>query len=125
MIRNKIVRVASIGVLVLGAFTLFIFGLTYVTMSLWNWLVPALFAGPSISFWQTMGLLVLLKILLWPLSGGRGWKSHRGGPGRYWAARWNSMTPDEKERLKARMREKWCAPRPAENTSTQDQAAGV
>lgn len=125
MIRNKIVRVASIGVLVLAAFTLFIFGLTYVTMSLWNWLVPALFAGPSISFWQTMGLLVLLKILLWPLSGGRGWKSHRGGAGRHWASRWNSMTPDEKERLKARMREKWCAPRPAENTSPQEPLAGV
>lgn len=114
MIRNKILRVTTIGVLVLAAFTLFIFGLTYVTMSLWNWLVPALFAGPAITFWQTMGLLVLLKILLWPLSGGHGWKRHRGGPGRYWAARWEAMAPEDRERLKARMKEKWCGPRPAE-----------
>jgi len=114
MIRNKILRVTTIGVLVLAAITVIMLALTYVTMSLWNWLVPALFAGPAITFWQTLGLLVLLKILLWPISGGRRWKHHRRGPGGYWAARWESLSPEQRERLKARMRDKWCSPRSAE-----------
>jgi hypothetical protein len=36
----------------------------YVTMSLWNWLIPALFHGPLLTFWQTAGLFLLSKILL-------------------------------------------------------------
>lgn len=34
-----------------------------VVMLLWNWLVPELFNGPVISYWQTLGLLLLSKIL--------------------------------------------------------------
>jgi len=34
-----------------------VYGLITGTQYLWNWLVPALFAGPVISFWQTAGLL--------------------------------------------------------------------
>jgi hypothetical protein len=34
-----------------------------VTMLLWNWLVPALFSGPAVTFWQALGLLILAKIL--------------------------------------------------------------
>lgn len=116
MIRNKILRMTAIGVLAVAAFTLFVIGLTYLTMSLWNWLVPDLFAGPALSFYQTLGLLILLKILLWPLGGGRRWSHHRGGPGAYWGAKWKSMTPEQREQLKARMQEKWCRPRPANDT---------
>lgn len=36
---------------------------TFVVMWLWNWLVPELFNGPVIEYWQTLGLLVLSKIL--------------------------------------------------------------
>ena len=66
-----------------------IFGFGYITMLLWNWLVPTLFAGPVITYWQTLGLLVLSKILF--SGGGHGsghrdhhseshksWKSHLG-----------------------------------------------
>jgi len=54
----------------------FIFLAIYVTMSLWNWLVPDLFKGPEISFWQTAGLFLLSKILLTGVApGGR---HHRG-----------------------------------------------
>jgi hypothetical protein len=64
--------------------------LGFVTMSLWNWLVPVLFSGPIISFWQALGLLLLSKLLL---SGfGRG-----GGPwGEKGHQRW-------KEKMKAKM----------------------
>lgn len=44
----------------------------FITMGLWNWLIPLLFHGPELTFWQTVGLLILSKILF----GGFG---HRGG----------------------------------------------
>lgn len=49
---------------------------TFVVMWLWNWLVPELFKGPVITYWQTLGLLVLSKILF----SGIGGKSHDHGP---------------------------------------------
>lgn len=42
-------------------------------MTLWNWLIPTLFSGPVISYWQAIGLLVLSKILF---SGGHGGRRH-------------------------------------------------
>ena len=50
-----------------------------VTMLLWNWLVPDLFGGPSVTWLQAIGLLVLSQILL---SSGRKrghWRRHNGG----------------------------------------------
>ncbi len=75
-----------------------------VTMNLWNWLVPLLFKGPIVTFWQAIGLLALSKILF----GGFG----RGGGGRFGARRrWRrrmeqrfaEMTPEEKEKFRADM----------------------
>ena len=48
---------------------------TYVVMLLWNWLVPELFSGPVLTYWQTLGILVLSKILLSGL--GHGHKDSR------------------------------------------------
>jgi hypothetical protein len=77
------------------------FLLAFVVMSLWNWLVPALFARPAITFWQALGLLILSKILLGGLRFG-----HRGGG--YWRRRmkerWEQMTPDEREAFRRNMR---------------------
>ena len=76
------------------------------TMLLWNWLVPELFHGPVISFWQALGLLVLTKILFWSFAK----KSHNyGGHWRpYWKDKWNAMTPEVRERFKQKMKDKWC-----------------
>ena len=52
-----------------------VFGFTYVVMLLWNALVPELFNGPVVTYWQTMGLLVLSKILFSGIGGGKGDKS--------------------------------------------------
>jgi hypothetical protein len=53
-----------------------IFGFTWVVMLLWNALIPELFKGPELAYWQTMGLLVLSKILFSGIGGGgRGDKS--------------------------------------------------
>ena len=34
-----------------------------VTMWLWNWLMPAIFKLPAITFWQAAGILILSHIL--------------------------------------------------------------
>jgi hypothetical protein len=94
---------------VFGLLAVTLFGL--VTQALWNWLVPVLFNGPMISIWQAFGLLILSKILFSGFSGRKshgGW-GHRGGQWKpYWKARYDRMSPEERERLKERMKAKWC-----------------
>jgi hypothetical protein len=85
---------------------LFVTVLGFVVMSLWNWLMPALFGWHLINFWQAVGFLVLSKILF----GG-----FRGHPGRhlYWRRRmmerWEQMTPEEREKFRQGMRGR-CGP---------------
>jgi hypothetical protein len=42
----------------------FIIGVIFGVQALWNWLIPELFNGPALTFWQTVGLFFLSKILL-------------------------------------------------------------
>jgi hypothetical protein len=103
MIMKKGFWVVKIAVFGVFAVTL----VTWGTMLLWNWLVPVLFSGPVISFWQTLGLLILSKILF---SGfGKGGR-HQGGQWRshYWKRKWSGMTPEERESFRGKMKEKWC-----------------
>src|SRR5258706_12419360 len=51
---------------------LFFTVLSFAVMRLWNWLMPALFGGHEISFWQAVGVLVLCKILFGGFRGGAG-----------------------------------------------------
>ncbi|MGQ8338542.1 hypothetical protein ACUNWD_18440 [Sunxiuqinia sp. A32] len=37
--------------------------ISFIVMLLWNWLMPALFGLTIITFWQSLGLLALAKIL--------------------------------------------------------------
>jgi hypothetical protein len=82
----------------------FIAVLSFVVMSLWNGLVPGLFHGPTLQFWQAVGLLILCRILFGGFRGrGHGW--HGGSwRGHMWRRRWESMTPEERERLRARFK---------------------
>ena len=34
-----------------------------IVMYLWNWLVPVLFGGATITFWQSFGLCILIGLL--------------------------------------------------------------
>jgi Ca2+/H+ antiporter, TMEM165/GDT1 family len=78
-----------------------------VTKWLWNSaIVPATHANP-VDFWQAAGILALSKLLF---GGFRG----RGPMRRVWQqrmmARWEKMTPEQKEQFKSRMqgcRGKW------------------
>jgi hypothetical protein len=55
-----------------------------VTMLLWNWLIPTLFSGPVITYWQALGLIVLAKILF--SSGPGGCRSDRHSHSAPWKA---------------------------------------
>lgn len=66
---------AKIGLIILGiilAVAAFI-GFGFLVVALWNWLMPAIFNLPTISFWQAWGLLVLSSILF------KGHGAHRAG----------------------------------------------
>ncbi len=63
---------------------------------------------PLVSFWQAAGLLVLSKILF---GGFRGRGGHHGWHGRHghwgremWRQKWESMTPEERDRLRAKFK---------------------
>ncbi|HEY9045472.1 MAG TPA: hypothetical protein VIN08_06230 [Ohtaekwangia sp.] len=94
---------------VLGLLAVTVFGL--ITMALWNWLVPTLFNGPVITYWQALGLLILSKILFGGWGGGKHHhQSH--GPAPYWKHRFyekfSNMPAEQREEFKRRMKEKWC-----------------
>ena len=94
--------------MVMGIVMLAVIGL--VTQVLWNWLVPVLFAGPLLTFWQALGLLALTKILFWTFGKGGGhWRHRQAGPwGGYWSQKMQGMSPEDRERFKQKMKEKWC-----------------
>ena len=70
----KVLKYIGMGILAIG----FMFAAVFVTQYLWNWLVPELFNGPEITYWQTLGLFILSKILL----SGIGAKGHCGCHGK-------------------------------------------
>jgi hypothetical protein len=74
--------------------------LGFVVMNLWNWVVPAVFGGKIITFWQALGLLVLSRILF----GGFFRRGHFGDRQRARRAIWERLTPEEREKLRAGMR---------------------
>jgi hypothetical protein len=51
------------------------FILAAISMLLWNALVPDIFHGPEITYWQSLGLLVLVRVLTGSFGGG-GWRKH-------------------------------------------------
>ncbi len=80
---------------------------------LWNWLLPPLFGWRQITFWQALGLLLLCRILF----GGLGLRgSARSNVRRRMAECRDAMTPEEKERFRQHMRERWGFGAPAGET---------
>lgn len=91
----------------------------FITMHLWNWLMPLLFHLPTITFWQTVGLLILSRLLLGGLGG------HGRGHGHHCRSnmheKWEKMTPEEREQFKDHLhmhRPPWMNRNRAEGNST-------
>lgn len=79
----KYLKYVGFGLLGLG----FVAFAIWLTMSLWNWLVPELFNGPVIGYWQTAGLFILAKILFAGVSPGCKHSHHND---RKWAKHYKS-----------------------------------
>jgi hypothetical protein len=103
----------GIGFAVLTVLGIFAFG--YVFMMLWNWLMPELFSLHTITFWQGVGLLVLGKMLFGGFRSRWGGRCGYGrcGYGNYgygWKHRLRekmmNMTPEQREELKRKWKEK-------------------
>ena len=73
---------------------LFVFVTGGIVMLLWNWLLPPLFDWPRITLLQGFGLLALGRILFGGFGGGGGGQ--------------NQMSPEERERFRGRMRDRFC-----------------
>ena len=103
---------------------LFVTVAVFATQSLWNWLVPSLFHGPILNFGQTLGLLVLSRILFGGFGrGGSNWAQKR----RQWKQQLESkvahLSPEEREKFRQQMQNRcanWgrrTAPEPAASMS--------
>jgi hypothetical protein len=82
---------------------------------LWNWLLPPLFGWREVTFWQGLGMLALCRILFGGFGrhGGGHSQWHRRGIADRVAdrvnKRWEAMPPEERERFRQRMRERFGA----------------
>ncbi len=89
----KLIEIAIVIVIIMAGFVTAV-------LFLWNWLMPALFGLRAITYWQALGLLGLCWILF---RGPRVWM----GDGMRWRhrmrARWEHMTPEEREKFRAAM----------------------
>jgi hypothetical protein len=72
--------------------------LSFAVMLLWNALIPVLFSGPVLTFWQAAGLLVLCRLLF------GGFRPHHHGHHRWrhraWRDRWHRMSPEDRDRFR-------------------------
>ena len=95
--RQRVKKMILIAPLAILGMLLFIAIGGVIVLALWNWLVPPLFGGPQVTFWQAIGLLALCRILF------GGFRMHGSGRGdfrRRRAERWERMTPEERERFR-------------------------
>lgn len=97
MMKKWVLRAVKIALIatIAGA----VFG--FIVMSLWNWLMPAIFGWHAITFWQALGLVVLSKLLFGGFRGGHG---HGGHWRKGMRERWEQMTPEQREELRKGLR---------------------
>ena len=72
---------------------------------LWNYIFPPVFGWKPLTIWQGLALLLLSKILFsgfgWR-SGPKSWRKHRPS----WRDKWKKMSPEEREALRAKWRDR-------------------
>jgi len=98
-----------------------LFAIGYVVMGLWNALIPDLFKGPVLTYWQAVGLLLLSHFLF---HGWGRWRHAGGWRHRDWRRRFDeklaSMTPEEREKYREDWRRRcgWSPGEESEKTGT-------
>ena len=97
---RKVLKIVVIATVATGV-------ITFLVMTLWNWLIPPLFRGPTVTFWQTLGLLVLVKLLGKVML----FRGRPGPPPWAWRVRmmerWDQMTPEEREQFRQGLKTRW------------------
>lgn len=111
MRRFGYLRVLKFAAMGLVAITL----VSFVVMTLWNAVVPAVFDLRPITFWQTVGLLILSKIFF---GGFRGRSGHAIHWRRRMWERWDQMSPEEREKFRQGMRHR-CGGSPSPEAGVQ------
>jgi hypothetical protein len=94
---KKVAKILAIAVAVVALFGAAV-------MMLWNVLIPDIFHGPTITYWQAIGLLILSHILV------RSWGGMHNHPWKH--DRWKhkleeklaTLTPEEREKFKEEYR---------------------
>ena len=90
---GRVVKIIVFVIVGIGIFGFFV-------MALWNWLAPAVLGLHTITYVQAVGILILSKILFGGFRPGR-------GPGGHWRrrmqARWEAMSPEEREKFRQGM----------------------
>lgn len=74
--------------------------LSVAVMLLWNWLMPVIFGIGAINFWQSLGLLVLARILFGGFRPGKGGIMNHGMhpvPENPIHRKWMKMTPEQRK----------------------------
>ncbi len=90
----------------------------FITMLLWNALLPEIFHLPLITFWQAVGLLILARLFF----GGHHWNKggHHSNFRNHLHEKWEKMTPEEREQFK----QKWPYHRHSWDSCCVDKSAG-
>lgn len=100
MKKRRWIRGPLIGLKIIAV----VFLTSLLIMWLWNILVPQIFSGPVITYWQSMGLLVLSKLLFGGFGRGFRGRHHYDHRDEAWKEKlrkkMESMTPEEREKFR-------------------------
>jgi hypothetical protein len=102
--------------IVIAPLAILVFG--GVVMLLWNNVLSPVLHISIITFWQALGILVLSKILFGSFSGGRG--MHRSGWRQRMQEKWARMTPEEREKYKEKLKNRYWGWRADDGPQTTD-----
>ena len=79
----------------------FVMLFSFIVMSIWNAVLPAVLGVKVITFWQALGILVLSKILFSGFGGFHHKREHfRNRFRQKMLNKWEKMTPEEKKKFK-------------------------
>lgn len=62
--KDKIIEIIIAFLITISIFAIILFGLGFIVMLLWNWLMPVIFGLTTITIWQSFGLILLSSFLL-------------------------------------------------------------
>lgn len=94
-------------VMILVCVSAFVMLFTFIVMSLWNGILPGVLGVKTITFWQALGILVLSKILFSGFGGFGHKREHfKSRMRQRMMDKWEKMSPEERERLKDRLKNK-------------------